>query len=110
MKAVSALGILIEAVVSGPKKPNDELSESKIITAAASNYKAKNNTFSPDVDPGKFKVFEASTASAEFINSSAKVLSAEFEKEENRPLQVKSKPKSSKQIQPASSKLKRVRS
>ena len=74
------------SVVSGPKKPNDELSESKVITAAASNYKAKVNTFSPE--SGKFKVFEASTASAELINSSAppKVLSAEIEKEENRPL------------------------
>lgn len=73
-------------IVSGPKKPINELSESKIITAAASTYKAKVNTFSPESANDKFKVFEASTASAEVINASAPIKSLQFKKEEDRPL------------------------
>lgn len=68
-KAVSFIGncstnFLID---DGPKKPIHELSETKIITAAASSYIIKDFDFSP-VDEDKFKVFENSTATAHIFN------------------------------------------
>ncbi len=62
--------ILTFAIVDGPKKPNHELNSSKIITAAASSYIAKELTFSPKIND-KFKVFESSTATANSLQIGA---------------------------------------
>lgn len=50
--------LINSGVVDGPKKPREELSTCKVITAAASNYIAQEFNFSPDNNSNKFKVLD----------------------------------------------------